>query len=104
MALYTYHHDAPTIIVATHEWVERCLIQDGSVFSEEQLSTLENFNALDKYFVQRPDDGSGNFYEKLESQLSPAAPNVRKLMAEVLWASPFRPTVVGTDTYTDQIF
>lgn len=24
--------------------------------------------------------------------------------AEVLWASPFRSTVVGTDTYTDQIF
>lgn len=24
--------------------------------------------------------------------------------AEVLWASPFRPTVVGTDTYTDQLW
>jgi hypothetical protein len=25
-------------------------------------------------------------------------------MGEVIWASPFKPTIVGTDTYTDQLW
>lgn len=79
MALYTQQHDAPAIVAASREWIGRCLIQDGSVFSQEPLGSLENFNALDKYFVQRPDEGSGGFYDKLKAQLSPATSAAQKV-------------------------
>jgi 5-methylcytosine-specific restriction protein B len=85
MALYTSHFDAPAVVAAAREWVNRGLVSDRSVFSDEAIATSENFEALETYFVQQPDVGSGDFYEKLEAQLSSAPPGARKLMAELLW-------------------
>lgn len=86
MALYTYHHDAPTITAAGREWVQRCLVRDGSILGEGAISTAANYDVLDRHFLQRLDVGSGNFFEKLRTQLEDAPPPARKLMAELLWA------------------
>lgn len=103
MALYTYHHDAPRIVRAAREWADRCLVQDGSIFSDARISTLQNFNALDSWFVQRPDEGAGGFYDKLRAQLAPAPSEARKLMAELLWALFLFPSNVSKETKRDGI-
>lgn len=74
------------IIDAAHAWVRRCLVADGSVFSSEFLWARENFDELDRHFVQRLDAGEGSFYEKLEAQLVDAPAGAKRLMAELLWA------------------
>ena len=53
MALYTYHHDAPTITAAGREWVQRCLVRDGSILGEGAISTAANYDVLDRHFLQR---------------------------------------------------
>ncbi len=97
MGLYTQDHDAPKIVEVAHRWVDRSLIGDGSVFGDEPISTAEHFDALDRFFVRRPDAGDGTFYEKLETQLADAPPGARKLMAELLWALLLFPSNIGED-------
>jgi 5-methylcytosine-specific restriction protein B len=103
MALYTYHHDASAVAAAARTWVQRSLVGDQGVFTDEPISTLANFDALDRYFVQRPDAGSGRFYEKLAVQLEPAPPGARKLMAELLWVLFLFPSNITTDTKREGI-
>src|SRR5690625_3877214 len=98
MALYIPPHDAPPIIAAAREWVQTSLVNDGSVFGTGSISTAENYDALDRYFVQRPDAGEGSFYEKLRTQLADAPPEARKLMAELLWALFLFPSNIGEET------
>ncbi len=98
MALYTYHHDAPTITAAGREWVQRCLVRDGSILGEGAISTAANYDVLDRHFLQRLDVGSGNFFEKLRTQLEDAPPPARKLMAELLWALFLFPSNITEDT------
>lgn len=103
MALYTYHHDAPTITAIGRQWVARCLVGDGSMFGTVPISDADNFDALDRFFVQRPDAGSGSFYEKLEAQLHGAPPGSIKLMAELLWALFLFPSNIGPETKREGI-
>ncbi|MFZ7095141.1 AAA family ATPase [Luteimonas dalianensis] len=98
MALHIPPHDAPPIIAAAREWVQTSLVNDGSVFGTGSISTAENYDALDRYFVQRPDAGEGSFYEKLRTQLADAPPEARKLMAELLWALFLFPSNIGEET------
>jgi 5-methylcytosine-specific restriction protein B len=97
VALYTYHHNAPKVTEAGRRWVQKCLVHDESVFEDGALSTPTNFDALDRYFVKRPDGGEGTFYEKLKGQLSGAPPDACKLMAEVLWALFLFPSNISPD-------
>ncbi len=97
MALYTYDHDAPKVTEAGRRWVQQCLVLDESVFEDGALATPANFDALDHYFVQRPDAGEGTFYEKLQGQLADAPPDACKLMAEVLWGLFLFPSNISPD-------
>jgi 5-methylcytosine-specific restriction enzyme B len=97
MALYTYHHDAPKVTEAARRWVQQCLVRDESVFQDGALATPAGFDALDRYFVQRPDAGEGTFYEKLKGQLAEAPPDASKLMAEVLWSLFLFPSNISQD-------
>src|SRR5690606_16213057 len=103
MALYTQNHDAPTITAAGRQWVQTCLVGDGSVLGGGTISTAANYEALDRYFVQRPDVGDGSFYEKLRAQLQDAPPESRKLMAELLWALFLFPSNIGEETKREGI-
>ena len=77
---------ADAILGAAEKWKHRCLLDGGSMFSEERLWRRENFRGLQTYFVERPDEGIGSFEEKLRRQLEPAPPEVRRLWAEITWA------------------
>ena len=77
---------AAAILDAAEKWKQQCLLDGGSLFSEEQLWQRENFQELQTYYVEHPDEGSGSFEEKLQRQLEPAPPEVRRLWAEITWA------------------
>jgi 5-methylcytosine-specific restriction enzyme B len=67
-------------------WSERCLLDDGSILQDGlKLWTRALFDELDQRFVQHLDEGEGDFFDKLRSQLSGGSAECRKLMAEILW-------------------
>lgn len=103
MARHTPPHNSAPIIAAAQQWLERCLISDGSLFSGEAVWTMANFDALDRFVVQRPDAGDGSFYEKLELQVADAPPDARKLMAEMLWALLLFPSNITEDMKRDSV-
>src|SRR3546814_15291018 len=70
MARFTPPHYSEPIIRAAQDWTGQCLVGDGSMLGEGAISTAENFDALDRYFVQRPAPGDASFYAKLETQLA----------------------------------
>lgn len=78
-------HRAPEVLDAARAWRDRCLLADGSVFTDRKLWTLENLDDLDRYYVQNTDPGEGTFLTKLEAQLAPTPPGVKQLAAEMLW-------------------
>lgn len=98
MALFTYNHDAKRTVEAGRQWIQTCLVADGSIFSGEPIGTAVNFDALELYFVQRPEAGNGSFYEKLQTQLADAPSDARKLMAELLWALLLFPSNINEAT------
>ena len=77
--------NAVVILDAAEKWKQQCLLNGGSLFSEERLWTRENFRELQTYFIERPDEGSGSFEEKLRLQLEPAGPEAQRLWAEMTW-------------------
>lgn len=103
MAIYISNHDSVPISAAARLWVQRCLVEDGSLFGEESLWTLPNIEALHTYFVLRPETGSGGFYEKLKAQVADAPPSARRLMAEILWAVFLFPSNINKDTKRDAV-
>lgn len=73
------------ILNAAARWKDRCLIHDGSIFTDRKLWTPENLAQLKRYFVDNLDYGEGNFWTKLEAQLEPAAAAAKQLAAEMFW-------------------
>ncbi len=73
------------VLRAAARWRERCLRNDGSVFTEKSLWTAENVGYLIRYFAENLDEGEGGFFEKLERQLAPAPASAKQLAAEMLW-------------------
>ena len=76
---------AALILDAAEQWKQRCLLDGGSVFTDEQLWTRECFEELRTHFVERPDTGTDSFEEKLRRQLEPAPPEAKRLWAEMTW-------------------
>lgn len=103
MARSVLPHDSAPILDAVAKWVDRCLVADGSLFSDEHLWTAAHFDALDQCVVQRPDAGDGTFYEKLEDQVADAPPDARKLMAELLWALLLFPSNISEEMKRESI-
>lgn len=96
MARYC-ERDLSHVLEAARIWAQRCLVEDGSIFGDGALWTTENLGLLDRYFVQQPDSGSGDFFEKLSGQMSGAPPAAPQLMAEVLWALFLFPSSIGAE-------
>ena len=82
MARYS---EASEILEAAEKWKESCLLRGGSILSEHHLWSAENFKALDRHFVQNPEEGKGTFLQKLKYQLEAAPPSAKQLAAELFW-------------------
>ena len=73
------------VLRAAARWRDRCLRNDGSVFTEKNLWTSENVAYLVRHFVDNPEEGEGSFFEKLEYQLARAPGIAKQLAAEMFW-------------------
>ena len=76
--------DHPAVRAAAH-WRDRCLLNEGSVFTEKSLWTSENVGYLVRYYAENLHSGEGSFFEKLESQLASAPGSAKQLAAEMFW-------------------
>jgi len=85
MSRYCGEMQVARMLEAAQHWKAQALEEDESVLSEGSTWTLQNLEELDKYFINQPDAGEGNFFEKLEAQLDTTESGVKKLAAEMLW-------------------
>ncbi|MCY4642004.1 MAG: AAA family ATPase [Gammaproteobacteria bacterium] len=76
---------ASTILEAADRWKKQCLLDGGSLFSDEMLWTKKYFDELQKHFVENLDTGTGTFMQKLQAQLDAASPEAKSLWAEMTW-------------------
>jgi 5-methylcytosine-specific restriction protein B len=86
MARVNPHFDVSNIYSIAERWVRDCLVADRSLFSDSFLWTASNINELVEAYVRKPILTLNiSFLEKLKQQLSACAPEVKQLMAEVLY-------------------
>ena len=73
---------------AAERWVNQSLRRNGSLFTPDAaIWTPELLEELHTRFLDQPDEGTGNFIEKLEQQLAGSPAAVYQLMGEVLYVS-----------------
>ena len=73
---------------AAERWVNQALRSNGSLFTPDAaIWTPELLGELHTRFLNQPDEGTGNFIEKLKQQLSGSPAAVYQLMGEVLYVS-----------------
>ena len=74
------------VYAAASTWVEHALKADHSLFAPgKAIWTAAGLKELRDRFLDRPDYGSGDFYDKLRQQLEDSPPEIYQLMAEVLY-------------------
>ena len=95
--------DAEPILQAAEDWKQRCLLDGGSVFSNDRLWTLDNFKVLIHHYVESLDEGEGQFDVKLKRQLDPAPPDVKRLWAEMAWVYALYPLQITANKKRSQV-
>lgn len=85
MSRFNPHHNVAPVLDAAAQWIQRCLIDERSLFTERSLWTAPILDEVRAAFVDNPDAGDASFFDKLEGQLSAASPDAKCLMAELLW-------------------
>ena len=71
MARYIGRDITPVFAAAEH-WKTRCLLDDGSVFSDGRIWTINHLDELDTYFIQGFLTGEKHFLVKFQQQLEKA--------------------------------
>jgi hypothetical protein len=97
------HHDITPTLDAARIWREKCLLANGSVFSESVVWTIENLKDLEIRVVQNYLGDGRPFYEKLNEQLKGARKEVIYLTAEMLWFMFLFPSKMSATTKRDDI-
>jgi hypothetical protein len=87
--------DQPAILNAAQQWKQKCLLSDGSGFSNSPLWTISNFAILDERFIKKPITGDQPFLDKFRHQLESTPGAVKQLAAEMLWLLLLFPTNIG---------
>ncbi len=103
MSRYCAEKNAGPILSAAEHWKKVALLVDGSVFDVDKVWTLSNLDVFNEEFVENLDAGSGNFFEKLETQLQAGSPQVKQLAAEMMWFMFLCPSNITTTTKREGI-
>lgn len=85
MSRYSHRYNNDNLLDAAVAWKKTCLVQDGSLFSDKSLWTLEHLEELDRCFTQNPIEGGDSFVHKLSLQLADTSVDAIQLMAELNW-------------------
>lgn len=87
MARRAPKYDFAPVLSAAKTWIDRCLIEDGSVFTDTQLWTGALADKLLKAYVGNLDETPNQgIWDKLAKQLKGQPGPVAQLAAEMLWA------------------
>jgi 5-methylcytosine-specific restriction protein B len=103
MARIVPGRDISATLSAATSWIDRSLIQDHSVFSQDILWTTGRLTELHNAFTDNPLDGEGRFVDKLKKQISACSPEAKRLMAEMLWAARLFPSNVTARKKREQL-
>ena len=80
------HDGAEMVYSAAKRWVDCALRADDSLFTPgKAIWSSRWLRELRERFLDRPDEGEGDFYQKLETQLAGSPPEAYQLMGEVLY-------------------
>lgn len=80
------------------EFKERCFIQGLSLFTDLAVWNSTTSQELIDFFVENPDEGDGDFFEKLETQLENSSPEAKVLASEMLWLMFLCPSNTGPES------
>ncbi|MFV2124707.1 McrB family protein [Micromonospora sp. LOL_013] len=84
------------VYAAARRIIEAGLAADDSAFTPGRpVWTAESADLLEKYFVQRPDAGTGSFTRKLRGQLDGVPATAIQLMAELIYLHLLLPRDLG---------
>ncbi|MCU8462384.1 AAA family ATPase [Vibrio vulnificus] len=103
MAIYCGDKNSTHLLTNMSEFKERCLIQGRSLFTELALWTSPTCQELIDFFVENLDEGDGDFFEKLETQLADASPEAKVLASEMLWLMFLCPSNTGPESKRNSI-
>ena len=78
-------HDISAVLDAAAAWKERCLLSNGSILSTTALWSLEHLAEIQREVIDKPDEGSRNYLDKLKDQLESTSAAAKALAAEALW-------------------
>lgn len=83
---------------------ETALVKFDSLFSPDRnIWTLESLRQFHSLFVDRFDDGQGNFLEKFKKQLEGANNDIVQLAAELLYVQQFFTSLTGPDKKLENV-
>jgi len=103
VANQTAKKDIAPILAAAQNWILNCLIEDRSLFSDQNLWTPTLISAVRTAFVDHPDEGDEDFISKLKGQMGFATAQQQQLMAEILWALLLFPSNMKARTKRRQV-
>jgi hypothetical protein len=103
MARHVHDGDISKTLAAAQQWINNCLIGDGSLFSKSALWTTQLVDEVYHAFVEHPDFGKDDFITKLKGQLRAASPPAQQLLAEMLWALLLFPSNMKAGTKRQQV-
>ncbi len=95
MARKTNNRDFTPILEAARTWIDSCLIDDGSAFTDGRLWTAAHTEELKRCVIDTADESDRKFLEKLRDQISSGSAGAKQLMAEMLWALSLFPSNAG---------
>ncbi|TCT43927.1 5-methylcytosine-specific restriction protein B [Vibrio crassostreae] len=98
MAIYCGDKNSSYLLENISEFNERSLIQGRSLFTELAVWNSLTCQELIDYFVENLDEGDGDFFEKLETQLADASPEAKVLASEMLWLMFLCPSNTGPES------
>lgn len=96
-------HDIEPILNAADEWKRRCLLDGGSVLTDEALWSDNLLKEFRRNFVENPDVGAGSFFDKFEKQMKAGGAQLPKLGAEFFWFYHLFPSNFKYSTKTNQV-
>jgi 5-methylcytosine-specific restriction protein B len=97
--------DDTAVLKAASDWRDQCLVDDGSLFSTHRVWASAGLAALQRSYIESPDEGDRTFIEKLADQLRDCEPVAKQLAGEMLWVMCLfpNPAAMKSDTKRELI-
>jgi 5-methylcytosine-specific restriction protein B len=103
MPRYCGDKSSKAAIDAVEDFKQRCLIENGSLFTNELLWTPAVIEELVIFFVNNLNAGEGDFIGKLKTQIQDTSSQAKQLASEMTWLMMLCPSSIGAKTSLETI-